>query len=108
MLHTIKSYSSFNRRRYSDPWAVLVKPDGKPDFTRRVATYTGGFHTGDAGYLCIENPTDGAVYMYGQRDYRGNNTETGYVQWKNGSFVSVDKLALVDVLNEHFAKEAQA
>jgi len=108
MLYTIKSYSSFNFRRYSDPWAALVKADGKPDFTKPCATYTGGFRTGDAGDLAVADPKEGAVYMYGQKDNRGNNTERAYVQFVGGEFVPVEKRELVRVLNASAAAAAEA
>lgn len=106
MLYTIKSYSSFNFRRFSDPWVASVGSDGKPDFTQRVGGYTGSYHTGEAGDLYVAAPVEGAVYMYGQKDYRGNRTERAYVQFRGGEFVEVAKGDLVRALNEAAAKEA--
>ena len=99
-MQTIKVYNSFNFRRYGTPWVAKVDPQtAKPNFKLRVGGYTGGYNNGEAGELYVTNPVDGAVYMYGQKDYRGHNTERAYVQYRNGNFVDVLPTELSKVLN---------
>lgn len=88
----IASYTSFNSRRYSSPWVCTVDDTGKYNFKASVGTYTGNGRTGDAGDLVVFEPVDGQVYGYGQKDYRGNNTEIKFAKWENESFVECDKL----------------
>ena len=94
----IKQYGDFNFRRYSNPWVATVAPNGKLDFSARVGGYTGGYNKGEAGSLYVTDPVEGAVYAYGQKDYRGHNGGYDYAQYLNGEFVDVDKVNLLDVL----------
>ena len=87
----VESYGAFNFRRYSNPW-VAIMVDGKPDFSAKVGGYTGKYNKGEAGDLYITNPVEGAVYAYGQKDYKGNNTEMAYLKYVDGELVGVDKL----------------
>lgn len=87
----IEHYKGFNYSRYSNPWVALVK-DGSPDFSTKVGGYTGGYNAGEEGDLYINNPIEGAVYMYGQKDRRGNNTERKYIIIINGAAVPCNKL----------------
>ena len=105
-MKVLKSYCEFNQRRYSNPWVAIVdKANGKPDFSEKVGGYTGGYNRGEAGDLYVTEPKEGAVYMFGQKDYRGNNTERNYVKYINGEFVSVDSANLIEALQEEEHKE---
>jgi hypothetical protein len=95
----IKSYNSFNERRYGNPWVAKVNADGKINFSVKVGGYTGGYNKGEAGQLYINNPVEGAVYAYGQKDYRGNNGGYSYIKIVNGEIVAIDKTQLVEALN---------
>ncbi|HNX63310.1 MAG TPA: hypothetical protein PKN45_11765 [Candidatus Limiplasma sp.] len=95
----IKKYSEFNFRRYGNPWVAMVSPNGKIDFNARVGSYTGGYNKGEAGSLYVTDPIEGAVYAYGQKDYRGNNGGYEYVKFIGGEFVKVAKEDLVEALN---------
>ncbi len=99
-MKAIAEYESFNERRYSNPWVAIVASNGKIDFSKKVGGYTGGYGKGEAGTLYVENPVEGQVYAYGQKDYRGNNGGYWYVQYKNGEFVDVEKTDLIKVLSE--------
>lgn len=81
---TVKHFDIFNQRRYSDPWVAIVDDHCRPDFSRRVGLYTGGHRTGEAGDLMLLDPEDGAVYAWGQKDYRGGNTERGWALYRDG------------------------
>lgn len=95
-MKVIASYGEFNERRYGNPWVAKVDPrTAKPDFSVRVGGYTGGYNMGEAGDLYVYEPEEGAVYMYGQKDYRGHNTERGYVKYVNGEFVDVSTADLL-------------
>lgn len=97
----IKTYDSFNFRRYGDPWVSIVNPNtAKIDFSQRVGGYTGARGRGEAGDLYVIDPQDGAVYAYGQKDYRGNNGGYQYVQYNGREFVSVEKTQLIAALAE--------
>lgn len=98
-MKTIKTYECFNERRYSNPWVAIVGEDGKINFKRKIGGYTGAYGKGEAGELYITEPVENAVYAYGQKDYRGSNTEYRYIQYRNGQFVPVEKTELVAVLN---------
>lgn len=100
IMKVIKNYGSFNQRRYGNPWVAIVDPKtARPDFSERVGGYTGGYGLGEAGELYVNDPQENAVYMFGQKDYRGNNTERQYVQYKNGEFIPVSPENLVEVLS---------
>lgn len=98
-MKTIKTYECFNERRYSNPWVAVVGDDGKINFKQKIGGYTGAYGKGEAGELYITEPVESAVYAYGQKDYRGKNTEYRYIQYRNGQFVPVEKTELVAVLN---------
>lgn len=99
-MKVIRGYDSFNQRRYSNPWVAIVnKETAKMDFKQRVGGYTGAYGKGEAGDLFVTEPQVGAVYAYGQKDYRGNNGGYAYVQWDGEKFVEVEKTELVAVLN---------
>lgn len=98
-MEALKHYESFNPRRYGDPWVAPVDPKtAKPDFTKKVGGYTGGYNRGEAGDLYLFEPVEGTVYTYGQKDYRGNKTERGYAKYTNGGFVAVTPETLLDAL----------
>lgn len=90
----INTYSSFNQRRYSNPWVALVE-DGKYNFSKKIGEYTGRYGCGEAGELYIYAPVEGQIYAYGQKDYRGKNTEIIFATFANGHFVTCDKLGRV-------------
>lgn len=92
----VKDYSEFNFRRYSNPWIAKLNEELKPDFDAKAGGYSGGYNKGEAGYLYITQPEEGAIYMYGQKDYRGGNTEREYVKIVNGVCVSCNKLGDIE------------
>lgn len=96
---TLKTYSSFNFRRYSNPWVARVDATGRIIFKPAVGGYTGRYGSGEAGDLYIYAPVEGQVYAYGQKDYRGGNTTKEYVQYIGGKLVPVDATELVQALN---------
>lgn len=94
---TIKTYESFNHRRYGNPWIAEVIPGTtKPDFSRKVGGYTGAYGKGEAGNLYVSDPVEGQLYTFGQKDYRGGKTERGYARYENGEFHEVDPRDLCD------------
>lgn len=93
----VAKYDSFNRRRYSNPWIARVKQDGRFDFNN-VGGYTGAYDMGEAGELYVTSPVEGAVYAYGQKDYRGKSGGYEYVKFVNGEFVPVAKNELIEAL----------
>ena len=94
----VAKYDSFNRNRYSNPWIAQVGQDGKIDFSKKVGGYTGAYDTGEAGELYVTSPVEGAVYAYGQKDYRGKSGGYEYIKFVNGEFVSVAKNELIEAL----------
>lgn len=86
----IESYLRYNHRRYSLPWVCEIH-EAKYDFKKRVGVYTGE-QPGDAGDLVVFDPVVGQVYAYGQKDYRGNNTEKKFAKWDGEKFVRCDIL----------------
>lgn len=95
MANTIKNvviahYESYNANRYSTPWVCKMEENGKHNFSEEVGTYTG--NRGDEGNLVIFEPVAGQLYGYGQKDYRGANTEKKYIRWTGSEFVACDKL----------------
>lgn len=88
----IASFSTFNERRYGTPWVCAMTPMGKFDFSADVGTYTGNGYHGEAGDLVVFEPVTGQVYGYGQKDYRGNNTERNFAKWTGSEFIKCDKL----------------
>lgn len=97
----VKHYTAFNHRRYGNPWIAKLNPKTlKPDFSEKVGGYTGGYNKGEEGDLYLFAPEENAIYAYGQRDYRGGNTEMAYLLYKNGEFEEVTPSTLIDVLND--------
>ena len=84
----IKHFYSYNARRYSTPWVCLIK-DGSYDFSEKIGTYTGS--KGDEGDLIVSRPVTGQIYGWGQKDYRGGNTEKNFVKWDGSQFIECDK-----------------
>ena len=50
--------------------------------------------------MYIVDPSEGAVYAYGQNDRQKKNNHMEYVRYKGGRFVAIDKSDLVKTLNE--------
>lgn len=98
-MKVIKSYESFNERRYGNPWIAKVNSEGKIDFSVRIGGYTGKYGKGEAGQLYVTDPKENTIYAFGQKDYRGNNSEHEYVQFKDGKFIPIKKTELVEALN---------
>lgn len=100
----VQHYQDFNPRRYSNPWIAIVDiKTGNPDFKRKIGGYTGAYGKGEEGDLYITAPVEGAVYTYGQKDYRGDNTERNYIQYVNGQLVALthgDFIRLVDAAQQ--------
>ena len=97
MMKTIKTYESFNQRRYSNPWVAETIPGTtKPDFSRKVGGYTGAYGKGESGVLYVSDPVEGRLYTYRQKDYRGGKTDRGYARYENGEFREVDPRDLCD------------
>lgn len=86
----VEHYFSYNERRYSTPWVCCMTEEGRYDFSKKVGIYTG--NKGEEGDLVVFKPVDGQVYGYGQKDYRGNNTEKNFVRWNGLEFEKCDKL----------------
>ena len=40
MLKTVRSFGSFNKRRYSNPWIAMVGKDARLDFSKKCGGYT--------------------------------------------------------------------
>lgn len=93
-MEIIASFNSYNGRRYSRPWVCIMTPTGAYDFQDRIGIYT-GTQPGGAGDLVVFEPREGQVYGYGQKDYRGNNTEIDYALWDGQKFVPCDKLGRI-------------
>lgn len=97
-METIKTYDSFNFRRYSNPWVAKVSRSGKVDFSERIGGYTGGYNKGEAGELYVNEPQEGQVYAFGQKDYRGNNGGYEYTVFQDGKFDFIAKIDLTKYL----------
>lgn len=91
----IASFGSYNHRRYSAPWVCKMTPDGRFDFSVRVGCYTGNSYQGEEGDLVVSDPVVGQVYGYGQKDYRGGNTERKFAKWDGENFVPCDKIGRI-------------
>ncbi|WP_418972668.1 hypothetical protein [Allofournierella sp.] len=96
---TVKTYGSFNPRRYGNPWIARVDETGRINFKSAVGSYTGRYGAGEAGDLYLYAPVEGQIYAYGQKDYRGSNTAKEYVQYIDGKLVPVATTELVQALN---------
>jgi hypothetical protein len=86
----IYSFGVYNERRYGRPWVCQMTEEGRFDFSSRVGVYTA--QEGFEGDLVVNNPVEGQVYGYGQKDYRGNNTMIRFAKWDGNDFVPCDKL----------------
>lgn len=91
----IASFGPFNQRRYGTPWVCAMTPAGGFDFSKSVGTYTGNGYQGEEGDLVVTNPVVGQVYGYGQKVYRGSNTEKKFAKWTGEKFVPCDKVGRV-------------
>lgn len=94
----IKTYESFNARRFGNPWVAKVNKAGKIDFSERVGGYTGGYGRGEAGSLFVAAPQEGQIYAFGQKDYRGNRGGYDYAVFLDGEFKEIEKAEIIDYL----------
>lgn len=100
-MKVIATYENFNANRYGNPWVGFINPcTGKVDFSKKVGKYTGTYNKGEAGELYVFEPVEGAVYAYGQKDYRGKNSTCNYIKYVNGEFIPVDKTTLIEELQD--------
>ena len=79
----------YNKRRYSRPWVCKINT-GKYDFSKKIGCYTAA--DGEEGDLVVFAPVVGQVYAYGQKDYRGGNTEKSFCKWNGVEFQACDIL----------------
>lgn len=86
----VAHFNSYNERRYSTPWVCKMAENGKYNFSDKIGIFTG--NRGEEGDLVIFRPEAGQVYGYGQKDYRGSNTEINHIKWNGSEFVACDKL----------------
>ena len=85
----VSHFMHYNRRRYSRPWVCQIN-NGKYDFSKEVGCFTG--EDGDDGDLVVFEPVAGQVYAFGQKDYRGGNTEKSFCKWNGSEFQACDIL----------------
>ena len=79
-IKVIKSYSSFNQRRYSNPWVAIIDPEtGDPDFKNKIGGYTGAFGKGEADQR--GNPQSGE----GLCGDLGRGAEAAGAVWKHSA-----------------------
>lgn len=107
MNYIIKNYPSYNARRYSTPWAAPSDSKGKPDFNaKNKGRFTGS--NGDGGDLFVADPEENSVWVFGQKDYRGGNTEKEYAVFRNGAFHPITSDELLPALEVLAQTKAQA
>lgn len=94
----VAHYDSFDSHRYSNPWITKIDLDTLEPVWDKIGGYTGEYSKGEAGQLFVSNPQEGAVYMYGQKDYQTKSTERRYVLYTNGEFVSIEDSNLKTIL----------
>lgn len=88
----IREYPAYDQRRYSRPWVARCKPGTVfPDFSEPIGGFTGSYGTGEGGKLYVNNPKEGVVYMYGQRNYKKGGSERGYVVYRDGAFRKISQ-----------------
>lgn len=78
--------TSYNQRRYGAPWIAVVKFANNPKGDFAWGTWVGD--RGAAGLLVI-NAAEGDIVASGQKDFRGNNTESTYYQVREGQLVKL-------------------
>lgn len=94
----IKRYGDYNERRFGTPWAAPCDSTGRPNFKGKTGRFTGG--RGEGGDLFAEDPDEGSVWAYGQKDFRGGSTEKSYAQYRNGAFHHLEATELLAALSE--------
>ncbi len=94
----VKEYDSYNSRRYGRPWIAIIGKDGKPNFNIKVGGYTGEYGTGQAGYLYLRDDAESGYYMFGQKDYRGGNTEKAYIIFDGEQIKEITRQELLESL----------
>lgn len=91
-----QSFGSYNDRRYGKPWGAKVSLSGiKPQYD-----FCGSFDgtPGSAGNVRIEAEV-GDVLAFGQKDFRGNNTENDwYLTQEDGSLKTISRSDAIDYL----------
>lgn len=96
-MKVIKTYDSYNPRRFGRPWVAKVNKDTTKDFQTRIGGYTGSH--GEGGQLYINKPIEGQVYAYGQKDYRNSRGPSyTYIKYCNGIFVDISTSDLLQEL----------
>ena len=89
----IKTFSAYNTRRFSRPWAATIKFD---DQLKAIYEFNGSFlGTHDSGNgegdVVIKADT-GAIIAFGQKDLRGGRTKNEwFVAQEDGGMLPVPK-----------------
>ena len=97
MLVLLECYGDYDPRKQGTPWGVPCDSSGAPFFKGNAAYFSSGHGTG--GCLYVENPPEGSVWVYGQKDYRLGYTPKKYAQCRSGVFYPVSESELPAVLN---------
>lgn len=88
----IDSFPAYNQRHYGTPWVCTMNNDGSFNFQKKVGCYTGNARQGEAGDLIVNEPVQGQVYGYGQKDYRGHGTQIDFARWDGDHFTRCDRI----------------
>lgn len=96
MQYLIKTYPNYDLKRYGTPWGAPCDSAGKPHFSGKVAHFTGG--RGVGGDLFAEDPAEGSVWAYGQRNYFTNISDKKYVQFRGNAFIPLPETEVLAAL----------
>jgi hypothetical protein len=78
--------TSYNPRRYGKPWIARVDFGSDPKGDFHFGDFVGD--PGQAGVLVIE-VNEGDIVAWGQKDYRGHNSEILWHQVRDGRLVKL-------------------
>lgn len=96
MQYLIKSYSAYDPKVLGTPWGAPSDSTGKPYFKEKIAHYTGS--RGSAGDLFVEDPSEGSVWIYGQKNYSTYQSNKSYLQFQSGKFHALTEDELLPAL----------
>lgn len=103
----IREYESYDVQTMGKPWAALVAPNGRYNFNKVIAEYSGDLEQGTAGTLIVKNAVEGMTYATGQKNHKTKEGNMEFYHCTGNAFEAVRKEAVQEKIDRNIAGVSQ-
>lgn len=97
MNYIIATYPDYDDHHFGTPWAAPCESTGRLSFKGKTGYFTGG--RGKGGHLYVDDPEEGSVWAYGQKNYRHRSDEKNFSVFCEGAFHPISPDTVLDFLS---------